>query len=83
MRRFKTFSYAARSCSEERRVIARVEDVFEGGDFSDGTHFLGPALYAEFDAGRRRMIAPRFGIFAGLGRNSPDAVASLNIELKF
>ena len=60
-----------------------VEEVFDGGDFSDGTHFLGPALYAAFDAGRGRVIEPRLGVFAGLTDDSPDAVASLNIELKF
>ncbi|MCA1777376.1 MAG: hypothetical protein LC676_17730 [Loktanella sp.] len=60
-----------------------IEEVFDGGSISDGTHFFGPAVYAEFDVGRGRVIEPRLGVFAGLTDESPDAVASLNVELKF
>lgn len=60
-----------------------IEEIFDGGKVSEGTHFFGPSIYASFDVGRDRVIEPRLGVFAGLGPNSPDAVASLNIEVKF
>ncbi len=51
--------------------------------FSDNTHVAGPALYGEIAAGRGRVIEPRLALLFGLTDESPDAVASLNIEVKF
>lgn len=50
---------------------------------SDNTHIAGPALYGEIAAGRGRVIEPRLALLFGLTDESPDAVASLNLELKF
>lgn len=49
----------------------------------ENTHVLGPAVYADFDLGRGRSLEPRLALLFGLTDGSPDAVASLNIELKF
>ncbi|PWE30474.1 hypothetical protein DDZ14_15655 [Maritimibacter sp. 55A14] len=60
-----------------------IEDAFDGGEFGDGEHLLGPAIYAEYDIGRGREIEPRLALLAGLNDESPDAVLSLNIEMGF
>ena len=58
-----------------------VENVFEGD--SEDEHFIGPALFSEFDLGRGRVLEPRLAVLFGLTDDAPDAVASLNLELKF
>ena len=58
-----------------------VENAFK--DESEGEHFIGPALFAEFDLGRGRTLEPRLAVLFGLTEDTPDAVASLNLELKF
>lgn len=83
--------YAAQAAvpvSGHLAVGAEAHGAWEGafGDdvpFSDNTHVAGPALYGEIDAGRGRVIEPRLALLFGLTEESPDAVASLNIELKF
>jgi hypothetical protein len=49
----------------------------------DNTHVLGPAVYSVIDIGRGRTLEPRLAVLFGLTEGSPDAVASLNIELNF
>ena len=46
-------------------------------------HFIGPALFADFDLGRGRVLEPRLAILFGVTEDAPDAVVSLNFELKF
>lgn len=79
---------AAVPLSGHLAVGAEAHGAWEGafGDdvpFSDNTHVAGPAFYGAIDAGRGRMIEPRLALLFGLTQESPDAVASLNIELKF
>jgi hypothetical protein len=57
------------------------ENVFE--DDREDAHFIGPAIFGEFDLGRGRVLEPKLGILFGLTDDAPDAVISLNIELKF
>ena len=40
-------------------------------------------IFGEFDLGRGRVLEPKLGILFGLTDDAPDAVISLNIELKF
>lgn len=83
--------YAAQASvpvAEGLALGAEVHGGWEGafGDdvpFSDNTHVAGPALYGEIAAGQGRVIEPRLALLFGLTDESPDAVASLNIELKF
>lgn len=49
----------------------------------DNTHVIGPALYSEIDVGRQRVLEPRVAMLFGLTNSSPDAVLSVNLELKF
>jgi len=49
----------------------------------DNVHVIGPSLYGEIDVGRGRVLEPRLAILFGLTNESPDAVASFNVELKF
>lgn len=58
-----------------------IESAFEGE--SEDAHFIGPAVFTEFDVGRGRILEPRFALLFGVGNDTPDAVASLNLELKF
>lgn len=58
-----------------------VENAFK--DQSEDEHFIGPALFAEFDIGRGRVLEPRLAILFGLTDDAPDAVGSLNLEIKF
>ncbi|MFC3231203.1 hypothetical protein ACFOGJ_28405 [Marinibaculum pumilum] len=46
-------------------------------------HFVGPALYGDFDLGRGRILEPRVALLLGWTDAAPDAVLSFNIELKF
>jgi len=67
---------------------AELHGAWEGafGDdepFSDNTHVAGPALAGEFALGRGRVLEPRLAFLFGLTDESPDAVASLNLEMKF
>lgn len=57
------------------------ESVFE--DEREGSHSIGPAVYGEFDLGRGRILEPRLAVLFGLTDNAPDAVVSLNFELRF
>lgn len=50
--------------------------------FGEQGHFLGPALYSEFDIGGR-TLEPRLAFLLGLTKASPDAIASINIEFRF
>ena len=61
--------------------FGEVENVFES-DTEDG-HFIGPAIFTEFDLGRNRILEPRAAVLFGLSDNTPDAVLSVNLELKF
>lgn len=61
--------------------FGEIENVFEGE--SEDAHFIGPAVFTEFDVGKGRTLEPRFALLFGLGEETPDAVASLNLELKF
>jgi len=61
--------------------FGEIENAFEGE--SEDSHFIGPAIFTEFDVGRGRILEPRFAVLFGLGDETPDAVASLNLELKF
>ena len=58
-----------------------VENVFRSD--SEDEHFIGPALFSEFDLGRDRILEPRLAFLFGLTEDAPDAIASLNFELKF
>ncbi len=49
---------------------------------SEQGHFIGLALYGEFESGGR-TFEPRLAFLFGLTEASPDAVASINLELKF
>lgn len=46
-------------------------------------HVLGPAVYGAFDLGQGRVLEPRVAMLFGLTEASPDAVLSVNFELKF
>ena len=61
--------------------FGEVENVFES-DTEDG-HFIGPAVFSEFDLGRDRILEPRAALLFGLTENTPDAILSVNVELKF
>jgi len=61
---------------------------FEGalGDalpFDEQGHVIGPALYSAFDLGQGRLLEPRVAALFGVTEASPDAVLSVNFELKF
>lgn len=59
-----------------------VENAFRSGE-SEEKHYVGPAIYMNFDIGIGQTLEPRLAILFGLGRPAPDATASLNFELKF
>ena len=61
--------------------FGEVENVFES-DTEDG-YFIGPAIFSEFDLGRNRILEPRAAVLFGLSDNTPDAILSINLELKF
>ncbi|MEM7506739.1 MAG: hypothetical protein AAF415_08325 [Pseudomonadota bacterium] len=58
-----------------------VENAFKSE--SEDEHFIGPAIFAEFDIGRGRVLEPRLAILFGLTDDAPTAIASVNFELKF
>lgn len=61
-----------------------VEGAFgDATPFDDNSHVIGPALYSEFDIGQGRTLEPRLAFLVGLTEESPDAVLSFNVELKF
>ena len=62
-------------------VFGGIENAFEGE--SEDTHLVGPAIYGSFNLGRGRELEPRLAVLFGLNDNSPDAVLSFNLELKF
>ncbi|MEM8790727.1 MAG: hypothetical protein AAGE80_03850 [Pseudomonadota bacterium] len=62
-------------------AFGEVENVFQGE--TEDEHFIGPAIFTEFDLGRGRVLEPRLAFLFGLTDDAPDAVASLNFELKF
>lgn len=74
--------------SEHLSAGAELHGAWEGafGDdvpFSDNIHVAGPALAGEVSLGRGRVLEPRLALLFGLTDESPDAVASLNLEMKF
>lgn len=46
-------------------------------------HLIGPALYGAFLVGDNNLLEPRVAALFGLTDRSPNAVISLNLELKF
>jgi hypothetical protein len=58
------------------------ENLFGSSDESY-QHFIGPAAYFTIDLGLDRVLEPRVAALFGLNDNSPDAVLSVNFELKF
>jgi len=58
-----------------------VESVFNSE--REDEHFIGPAFFAEFDLGNGRVLEPRVAFLFGITEDTPDAVASVNLELKF
>lgn len=60
-----------------------VEEAF--GDpppFDEQAHFIGPAVFFETEVGGL-VLEPRVAVLFGLTDESPDAVLSFNLELKF
>jgi len=62
-----------------------VEELFgnDTPDLSDQEHYVGPALYAEFETGDGLVIEPRVAALFGLTSASVDAALSVNLEFKF
>jgi hypothetical protein len=58
-----------------------MENAF-GSGISHG-HFIGPAAYFSAYLGRARILEPRVALLFGLNDDTPDAVLSVNFELKF
>ena len=80
----------AASTSVARQIDVGLEahGAFDGalGDalpFDKQGHVLGPAVYGAFDLGQGRILEPRVAMLFGLTEGSPDAVLSVNFELKF
>jgi len=57
------------------------ESVFN--DDREDEHFIGPALFTEFEIGDGAVLEPRVAILFGVTEDTPDAVVSLNLELKY
>ena len=57
------------------------ENAFGSG--VDHGHFIGPAAYFSAYLGRTRVLEPRVALLFGLNDDTPDAVLSVNFELKF
>ena len=53
------------------------------GSNSANSHFIGPAAYFSAYLGRGRVLEPRIAVLFGVGDDTPDAVLSVNFELKF
>ena len=47
------------------------------------SHVIGPAVYGALGLGQRRLLKPRVAVLFGVTEASPDAVLSVNFELKF
>jgi hypothetical protein len=62
-------------------AFGEVEGVFTGD--REDEHLIGPAFFAEFDLGNGRVLEPRVAFLFGVTEDAPDAVASVNFELKF
>lgn len=62
-------------------AYGEIENVFV--DDVTHEHFAGPALFTSFDLGRGRILEPRVAVLFGLTDDAPDAVLSVNLELKF
>ena len=58
-----------------------VENAF-GSGINHG-HFIGPAAYFSAYLGQARILEPRVALLFGLNEDTPDAVLSVNFELKF
>ena len=79
---------AATSVAPKIDLGLEAHGAFEGalGDalpFDEQGHVIGPALYSAFDLGGGRLLEPRVAMLFGLTEASPDAVLSVNFELKF
>ena len=61
--------------------FGEVENVFESD--SEEAYFIGPAVYSAFDLGKDRFLEPRAALLFGLSDDTPDAILSVNLELKF
>ena len=62
-------------------AFGSVENAFKSD--REDEHFIGPAFFTEFDIGRGRVLEPRLAFLFGITEDTPDAVASFNLELKF
>jgi hypothetical protein len=61
-----------------------VEQAFgNAAAFDQQEHFIGPAVYFNWDLGHGRVLEPRVALLAGYTDAAADAVLSVNIELKF
>lgn len=58
-----------------------VENAFGSG--VNHAHYIGPSAYFSAYLGRARILEPRVALLFGLNDDTPDAVLSLNFELKF
>lgn len=58
-----------------------MEDAF--GSNAQNAHYIGPAAYFSAYLGRSRVLEPRVAVLFGLNDSTPDAVLSINFELKF
>lgn len=65
-------------------AFGEVEEAFgDSPELGDTEHSIGPAVYGNFDIGRDRFLEPRVAALFGVTDESPDAVISVNLELKF
>ncbi|MEM8776697.1 MAG: hypothetical protein AAGF53_16810 [Pseudomonadota bacterium] len=62
-------------------LFGEVESAFTSGTESE--LFIGPAAYFDVDLGGGRAIEPRIAVLFGTESEQPDAVLSINAELKF
>ena len=58
-----------------------IENAFGSG--VQNAHYIGPAAYFSAYLGRSRVLEPRVALLFGLSDDTPDAVLSVNFELKF
>jgi len=58
-----------------------VENVFKSE--SEDSHFIGPAVFTEFEIGDGAVVEPRVALLFGVTDETPDAVVSFNLELKY
>ena len=62
-------------------AFGEVENVFDSGTESE--LFIGPAAYFDFELPNGRAVEPRIAVLFGTESEQPDAILSLNLELKF